>query len=350
MLKRNAAYALALALGAAGAGLFYVLHLPLPWLLGAMVATALAAFCGVPVQAPHAMRRPMSAVVGAMLGAAFSPQLFSHAADWLVPLAGLIIASVVGTILSAMALRRLTGMSRTTAYFAGMPGGVIEMVTFAEEKGGDERVVALIQSSRIFLVVLSLPFILYLFTGETVGRSIPGGVRLMDVPLESALWFVGVVVVSLWVSRFIRLPARFMLAPMIGSAIVHIAGWSDFRLPVELIAIAQVVIGTTIGARFAGMQRRLILKMLGVSVVAAAILLGTAVAVAFAVASLTDNPMNALLLAYAPGGLAEMSLVALALDIEVAFVVVHHLVRVVLVVTAAMPLYDRFIDRRAGGT
>jgi membrane AbrB-like protein len=144
----------------------------------------------------------------------------------------------------------------------------------------------------------------------------------------------------------LRLPARFMLAPMIGSAIVHMAGWTDFRLPVELIALAQIVIGTTIGARFAGMDRRLILKMLGVSVIAAAILLGTAAVFATAVSLVTDNHMDALLLAYAPGGLAEMSLVALALNIDIAFVVLHHVVRVLLVVSTATVAFDLIFGRK----
>ncbi|MBL8584046.1 MAG: hypothetical protein JNL61_17705, partial [Rhizobiaceae bacterium] len=61
-MSRHAAYAIALILGAAGGAVFYWAHMPLPWLLGSMVATTVAAFCSVPVRAPHAIRRPMSAV------------------------------------------------------------------------------------------------------------------------------------------------------------------------------------------------------------------------------------------------------------------------------------------------
>lgn len=346
MLRRTASYAGALVIGGAGGAVFYLLHLPLPWMLGAMVATTLAAFVGLPILAPHAIRGPMSAIIGAMLGASFTSELFGQLYEWLVPLLGLIVASVLGTALSSFVLRKLTGMSSATAYFAGMPGGVIEMVTLAEEKGADARIVALIQSSRIFLVVLSLPFLFQFFTGETIGRSTQGGVYLADVTLEAAVWFVGVVVISLGVSRFFHLPARFMLAPMIGSAIVHMAGWTDFLLPVELIALAQVVIGTTIGARFAGMDRRLVIKMLGVSVIATAILLASAILFAFVVSQITGDRLDALILAFAPGGLAEMSLVALALNVDVAFVALHHVVRVLLVISTASLVFERLIGSR----
>ncbi|ANY81060.1 hypothetical protein BB934_24885 [Microvirga ossetica] len=52
-----------------------------------------------------------------------------------------------------------------------------------------------------------------------------------------------------------------------------------------------------------------------------------------------------LLPAYSPDGLAEMSLVALSLGIEVAFVAAHHIVRVSIVMIAAVPVFT-LLDRR----
>jgi uncharacterized membrane protein AbrB (regulator of aidB expression) len=46
-----------------------------------------------------------------------------------------------------------------------------------------------------------------------------------------------------------------------------------------------------------------------------------------------------LLLAYSPGWLAEMSLAALSLGIEVAFVAVHYIVRVFIVMVSAAPVF-----------
>ena len=50
---------------------------------------------------------------------------------------------------------------------------------------------------------------------------------------------------------------------------------------------------------------------------------------------------------FAPGGVAEMTLISLALGIDVAFVSTHHLVRVVFMVTAA-PLIFHFINKKWG--
>jgi uncharacterized protein len=52
-----------------------------------------------------------------------------------------------------------------------------------------------------------------------------------------------------------------------------------------------------------------------------------------------DLPLPGLILALAPGGLAEMSLVALALQVEAAFVSTHHVIRIAMVVLVAPALY-----------
>ena len=62
----------------------------------------------------------------------------------------------------------------------------------------------------------------------------------------------------------------------------------------------------------------------------------------------TGLPIPTLVLAYAPGGLAEMSLIALALSLDAAFVATHHLVRVFLIVVLA-PAFFRAGSRPGRG-
>ncbi|MEP1031391.1 MAG: AbrB family transcriptional regulator, partial [Alphaproteobacteria bacterium] len=100
-------------------------------------------------------------------------------------------------------------------------------------------------------------------------------------------------------------------------------------------ALAQVVIGASIGCRFLGISLR---EMFGTMVQAAGIttfMLGAAYAGAWTVSYFTGLPVNTLWLAFAPGGLAEMTLISLSLGIDVAFVSVHHMVRVIFLVAMA---------------
>ena len=50
---------------------------------------------------------------------------------------------------------------------------------------------------------------------------------------------------------------------------------------------------------------------------------------------LVGEPVAAVFLAFAPGGLAEMTLIALSLKINVIYVTVHHVGRIVLAVSLA---------------
>jgi uncharacterized membrane protein AbrB (regulator of aidB expression) len=78
---------------------------------------------------------------------------------------------------------------------------------------------------------------------------------------------------------------------------------------------------------------------------ATAALLAVTLVTAALVYALTGLPFASLVLAFSPGGLAEMSLIALALDIDPAFVATHHVVRIFLVVVLA-PLAFRIWRRR----
>ena len=75
-----------------------------------------------------------------------------------------------------------------------------------------------------------------------------------------------------------------------------------------------------------------------------AIFLAMAAVAALVLERLTDFAFPALLLAFTPGGLAEMSLVALALDIDTAFVATHNVARIALIVTL-VSLFFRLLSR-----
>ncbi|MBF0333989.1 MAG: AbrB family transcriptional regulator, partial [Alphaproteobacteria bacterium] len=114
--------------------------------------------------------------------------------------------------------------------------------------------------------------------------------------------------------------------------------------PAELVAAAQVVVGAAIGARFATIRKEGIAREALAAIAATALLLALTLGLAWATADLSGLPVAVLILALAPGGLAEMCLIAVALHADVAFVSAHHFARIVLVVTLA-PLAFRLLRR-----
>jgi uncharacterized protein len=325
----------ALALGGAGGWSFARLQLPLPWMLGPMTVCTIAALFRAPIAAPAVVRPPMTMVIGVLLGAGFSPAILGQLPSWIAPLLGLLAFILVCGLACVSYFRVVARYDPVTAYFAGMPGGLVEMVILGEERGGNARTIALIHSARILLIVMTLPFIVQWLLGVSLGARPAFGRSLLDTPWPSDLWLVATAIVGAILGDWLRLPAKYLLGPMLVSAGIHILGLSDFQPPQEIVIAAQLVLGTTIGCRFLGTPPREILSVLLVSLGSTAILVAITLAFGYLIARVSTFGAIPLILAYSPGGLAEMSLIALALHIEVAFVAAHHVIRVFLVMVGA---------------
>ncbi|WP_299620722.1 AbrB family transcriptional regulator [Pelagibius sp.] len=336
---------LALTIGALGGWLASLLQGPLAWMIGAMCATTVAAMCGLPVALPIVFRTAMVAVLGVMLGSGFAPEILDRIGDWVLSLLGLAAYTLVATAVVAVFLRKVAGYDPITAYFSAAPGGLSEMMIIGGEKGGDERIISLTHTSRILLVVLTLPFVLQWIFGFTPGPRPPGGIPLAEAQAGDMLVLTVCGLVGFVLAKLARLPAAAILGPMIVSAAVHLAGWSDAKPPNELVAAAQVVVGTTIGCRFAGVGLKLVGRTLLAALGSTFLLVGSCLLFAVLLSPITDLPTIALFLAYAPGGVAEMSLIALALSVDAALVATHHIVRIFFIV-ACTPLLFQLLPAR----
>lgn len=338
-------FAAALTLGVLGGWCFARLGLPLPWMLGPMTVCTVAALLRAPIAAPAIVRPPMTMIIGVLLGAGFTPQIVAQFPSWIPTILGLAVFVFACGLACVSYFRWVAGFDPATAYFSGMPGGLIEMVVVGEERGGDARTIALIHSTRLLFIVFTLPFLVQWMQGVTLSRAPSFGLSVFEAPWAGDLWLVGTAIVGAVAGHYLHLPAKFLLGPMLASALVHVLGWSDFKPPQEIVGAAQVVLGTTIGCRFLGTPPREIFRILGVSLGSTAILLTITLIFGLVVSRVSDYGMIPLVLAYSPGGLAEMSLIALALNIEVAFIAAHHIIRIVFVMFGASVIYSFFPDR-----
>ncbi|MBK1698783.1 AbrB family transcriptional regulator [Rhodovibrio salinarum] len=338
---------LALTIGTGGGWLAYLVGLPLPWMIGAMLATTLAAVAGLPVALWHRLREGFVVVLGVMLGSSFTPAIASQLPGWAVSLLILSVYTVVSGMLGAWFFRRMAGYDRVTSYFSAMPGGLSVMIFVGEAMGGDSRLISLTHAGRLLLVVLVLPFAFQLFMGYDPASRPAAGPDLadlggMEVALLTASGVLG------WAgAQLLRIPAPAVVGPMLLSAAIHLGGVIEAGPPQAVIAAAQIVVGSSLGCRFAGTPITAIARTLMWAAGGTVVLLGSAVASAWVGHLITGLPILELTLAYSPGGLAEMSLVALALGLEAALVATHHIVRIFLVVVFA-PLAFRLGRSRLG--
>ncbi len=335
------ALALTLAIGTVGGLLAQALHLPLGLLLGSIFAVGLAAMlqarvAGVAVGFPQSLRNLFVPVIGVAIGGAFTPDVLRQMPGWWISLLALLVYIPVAHAAGYFIYRR-GGLPKAEAFFGAVPGGLIESVLLGEEAGADARTLILLQFLRLILTIIAVPLIFLALTGHSVGSA--AGVQMGGAGAPLAWQDVAILLmaggIGYLIGRALHFPAAIMTGPVLASAVVHLMGWSAALPPGWAVGATQVVLGSALGARFVGVERSVLSRALWLATQSVGVALMLAFVFAFGVAGLVGQPVTAGFLAFAPGGLAEMSLIALSLKVGVVYVAVHHVVRIVVSVTVA---------------
>jgi len=330
----------ALVAGAAGALAFSVAHMPVPWLLGSITGTAFAAMLGARLRTPRWMRDPVLAVLGLMIGSTLHAEAAASFARWPLTLAAVALYVVVVTGTLYAFLRRFAGFDPVTAYFSAAPGGFMAMTVIGGAFGGRTRNIVLAHSIRLVLVVFTLVTAYHVALGGAPPRWVPlAALGARDLALFALLGAGG-----WWLARLARVPAAAMLGPMLAMAAASLAGVARAPMPTAPLLLAELVLGSGIGAQFSGIGLRELLRGGLIALVSTLYMLALSLAFAWLLAPLSGVSFPALFLALSPGGMSGVSIVALALGVEPAFVTLHNVFRVFLILLAG-PLVFRWTRR-----
>ncbi|WP_416897468.1 MAG: AbrB family transcriptional regulator [Minwuia sp.] len=336
-------HAVAIGIGGVGGALFFWASMPLAWMMGSMIFVTVAALAGVGPVMSRRFRAVMVTILGVFLGSAFRPEVLGQLMQWAQALIVLTAFIVVGSALCYFYLRRIGGFDKVTAYFSSTPGGLGEMVLASEDMGGDPVRVSLIHTIRVITIIIVIPFWFRLVVGADVPSIMP------DRPGPPAEWtdwalLVACAVVGWPMAKLMRLPAASLLGPMILSAAAHLSGITHVQPPPVPVAAAQLVLGAAIGSRFVGVSLGLILRTARLALGSTALLLVLAVALTYLVSDAIGVSHSAMILVLSPGGLAEMSLIALSLGIDTAFVSSMHMFRIMIIIVVG-PMLFRAVRR-----
>lgn len=331
----------ALLIGAAGGVLFRALGLPLPWTLGAITTTALAAILGNRWPMPSAARIIARPIVGVLAGSAFTPEIVSSIAGWWPGLLMVAMYSLAISVAGYLLFTRVFGFDSATGYFAATPGGLGELSLIGGTMGANTRTLVLIHAVRVIGVVFTIPFLLqFVIDGNGSGAVMPaaeGSPELVDWIILASTGVIGYLM-----ARYLRLPGGPMVAAMLVSAGAHATGLTAAAPPPWLMAFTQVLIGSVAGARFAGITWDEARRGALIAIGWAALMIASAAVAAWIGSVILDIPFGSFLLAMAPGGAAEMIVITYALQADVAFVALCQVLRVFLVLSF-VPLFFRFV-------
>ena len=278
------------------------------------------------------VRLVFMSIIGAMIGSRFSPELLTLLPQFWISGLALIPFILLAHGGCYTIMRKLGNYQKLDAYFAALPGGIIDSTALAEEAGADLRVVTTQHFIRIILVVSSVPLLFLLVQGEVVGSLAGQTMATTDYEAIDIVLILTIAMTGLLFGRLTRLPVSHMLGPLLLSLVLAVAGVIKIELPWWLGHAAQFMVGAALGAQFSGVSRQLLLRGFGIGLLSGAYMLLLAAAFAVLLVPFVPADLGAMFISFAAGGLAEMSLIALSLNFNPVIVALHHLVRILLTV------------------
>lgn len=338
---------LALIIGVASGVFCNWLGMPLPWMLGPMFGNTAAALIGLPVIAPNKLRPIVIPILGVMLGSAITVELFGQLSSWVLTLVLLPIFLAVASGASYLTYRKVGRYDPVTAFYSAMPGGLNEMLILGEEAGGNGRKIALAHAARVLFVIFFVALFFGLVLGVQSGANGASWISLSAPSVTDYGWLALAAVLGVILGQLARLPAAPVFGPMIVSGMFHVAGLVSIAPPSVFIIASQIVVGSIIGTRFVGATITELRNDMALASFASGLMLAVGVGFGAIVAAANGMTLSQAFLAYAPGGLTEMSLLTIAMKQDVAYVSTMHIIRITLVIAIA-PYVFTALRKRLG--
>lgn len=328
------------AIGAIGVAVFLWFGLPLSFLMGPLVVCLITALCGVQLQMHKWLNFGFRTVLGVAIGSSITPEVIASIPRMGVSLAIVPVFIAVTALTTFPLLKRVFKLDSVTAYYGAMPGGLQDLLVFGEAAGGNLRALSLIHATRVLLIIGIAPLVIAaLWDVDLLAR--PGADATDTPPLQIALMvFAGLG--GWWLAVRFKLLGATIIGPMILTTILSLTGVITQRPPAEMIWASQFFIAIGVGSKYVGLTWQEF-KLYVLAGIANGVLLAAVSAVFITAIVLTGIApgLNAFL-AFLPGGQSEMVVIAIIAGADLTYVVLHHILRIVMIVSFAPVLFRWF--------
>lgn len=319
--------------------------LPAAWLVGPMLVAVIFALVRPEqdLSVPLWARRASMGIVGGVLAATFRPSVLPLIAKEWAPVGLAVGGTLLLSLVIASLLARFTSLDAKTAALGTLPGAAPGMLAMSGPLGADSRVVALMQYSRVVLVVASAATVAHfgVLSGGAAGTSSDShsGTAFEADLLVHDTWLVyGLtalsVAVGVWGGTRLRLPAGALLGPLVlGIALVEL-GVLRFAWPTGVQQIAFTLIGLHVGLLFDRASVRRAGRLLPFMLASTFALMAVCSGLGWVLAMLTGTDLLTSYLATTPGGIDSVAIVAVGSGADASLVVAVQVLRLFAVVLA----------------
>ena len=319
-------------IGVAGAAIASVIGMPAPFLCGPALAVALAGLAGLKLGIPTLLRNAAFVVVGISMGTSVTPEVIGAAKIWPISFIAVIVTVVILLYVAYWILHYGFRYDKTTAMLGASPGHLSYIISLTAETKSDLATVSVIQSVRVLALTLAVPLIVEYFDLVSIEPTV--------LPAPMPLLVLGLTIVASLAMGLLFMRLRFPAALLLGGVAVsigsHITGITSGGVPTWLSLPTYILLGSLIGTRFSRASLRNLKMAFLAGAVVTVVVVALAGLIAVGISHLTGVPLNAVMIAFAPGGLETMAAMAVMMHADTAYVGSHHVLRL-LFLSVLMP-------------
>ena len=317
-------------------------NIPLAWFLGPMIVTSIAALSGLKILMPKIVLSFILIILGLHIGNYIDQNLFNQMINWIWTSLIMLIYIIICILVVAKYLQKFSGYSKKASIFSAAPGALGPLMILAENEKTDLSQVATSHLIRLIIIITVIPFIIVNNTNTDVLV-----IDNFDYMSQNHLNLILLIIASfffIFIFDKIKVPAALLSGTLFASGLLQITDIASYRLPDETVNFCLLILGSSVGCKFAEKTVKEIANNSLHSIVATTILVVLGLLAAYVATFFVDTNILTLILSFSPGGIYEVAVIAIAFDLDPDFVAFHHIIRL-LFILFTVPIILRIFDK-----
>jgi membrane AbrB-like protein len=263
--------------------------------------------------------------------------------DWIWTSMVMFFYILVSIFIVSKYLQKFSSYKEKTSIFSAAPGALGPLLILAEYEKSDLSQVATAHLIRLIIIITLFPFFVVNFS-PTEAMTIEK-FNYMDQNHLDLIILLIVSVILIYIFDKIKVPAPLLAGALVASGILQITEIASYKLPDQSINFCLLILGASVGCRFADKSLNEVIRNTTHSFVATVLLVLLGVIAAIVASYFVENNFLTLLLSYCPGGIYEVAVIAIAFNLDPNFVAFHHIIRL-LMILFTIPVILKLINRK----
>jgi len=317
-------------------------NIPLAWFLGPMIVTSIAALSGLKIIMPKIVLSFILIILGLHIGNYIDQNLFNQMINWIWTSLIMLIYIIICILVVSKYLQKFSGYDKKASIFSAAPGALGPLMILAESEKTDLSQVATSHLIRLIIIITVIPFIIVNNTNTDTLL-----IEKFDYMSQNHINLILLVSVSLFfifIFDKIKVPAALLSGTLFASGLLQITDIASYKLPDETVNFCLLILGSSVGCKFAEKTVKEIANNSLHSIVATTILVVLGLLAAYVSTFFVDTNILTLILSFSPGGIYEVAVIAIAFDLDPDFVAFHHIIRL-LFILFTVPIILRIFDK-----